>query len=210
MRTVVLPVLVILLVGALMGMGFNAVRPDVSISVGRNYFKIAQAPVGSTGGEEAASATSAPDALESEINNPFAAVSVDEMIEIVNGEEILNGEIVIVDARNDEHFAEGHIPGAFQIDNYNVDRDFGAVLPYLEAAERVIVYCGGGDCEDSIFLATELESRGIEFDKLAVFEGGMKEWVAEELPLEEGAQQLEMQESSSSFEEASDLEPDDQ
>jgi len=212
MRTVILPAVVILLIGTLMGMGFNTLRTDVSINAQRNYFKIASAPsVTSTGGESAtAAAPSVSDSSESGINNPFASVSLDEMIEIVNGEEILNGEIVIVDARDDDHFAEGHLPGAFQIYNYNVDRDFGVVLPYLDAAEQVVVYCGGGECEDSIFLATELQMRGIAFDKLRVFEGGMQEWEAEKLPLEEGSQQLEEQESSSSLEEASDPERNDQ
>jgi 3-mercaptopyruvate sulfurtransferase SseA len=47
----------------------------------------------------------------------------------------------------------------------------------MQEAGYVIIYCAGGDCEDSIFLATDLVYRyGIEKEVLYIYEGGMEEW----------------------------------
>ena len=48
----------------------------------------------------------------------------------------------------------------------------------LELAFFVIVYCNGGDCEDSLHLAADLSSLyGIPTENIYVFEGGLNEWV---------------------------------
>lgn len=95
--------------------------------------------------------------------------------------------IVFVDARNDAHYQEGHIPGAYQFDHYRADQYFAAVLPVCQAAEQVVVYCTGGECEDSEFTAIFLQQAGIPGDKLMIYGGGINEWTRNGLPLEVGA-----------------------
>ena len=84
---------------------------------------------------------------------------------------------VLIDARSTTHYTAGHIPGAYQIDRYHLDEYVPPVLPAMQNAGYVIIYCAGGDCEDSIFLATDLVYRyGLEKEVLYIYEGGMEEW----------------------------------
>ena len=97
-----------------------------------------------------------------------------------------NGSLVFVDARNAAAFEEGHIPGAYNIDNYNVDKHLPGVRPLLDFADTIVVYCGGGECEDSIFLASELEARGLRRETIRLFEAGMTAWSESGMPIEQG------------------------
>ena len=84
---------------------------------------------------------------------------------------------VLIDARSTAHYTEGHIPGAYQIDRYHLDEYVAKALPAMQKAGYVIIYCTGGDCEDSIFLATDLVYQyGLEKEVLYIYEGGMNEW----------------------------------
>jgi rhodanese-related sulfurtransferase len=94
--------------------------------------------------------------------------------------------IVFVDARDDRHYQEGHIPGAYQFDHYRAENYLATVLPVCQAAERIVVYCTGGDCEDSEFTAIFLRDVGIPKEKLFVYGGGMTEWATNGLPVEVG------------------------
>ena len=180
MKTTLLPAIAIVILGSLVGVGVNAVRGRDSISLGRNYFKIASS-AGSqetpTPHKEDVPATEAP-------KHPFTPASIGEMIDWCQSQEYASGQVVFIDARNDEAYEEGHIPGAFQVDNYNFDRDFPLFQQDIEEADVVVVYCGGGECEDSIFVASALEGLGIARSKLRVFEGGINQWLAEDLPVD--------------------------
>ncbi len=97
------------------------------------------------------------------------------------------GLIVFVDARDDQHYAEGHIPGAYQLDRFYPERYLTDLLPACAAAETVVVYCNGGDCEDSVFATRLLLGAGVAAGRLRVFTGGVKEWIALGQPMEPGA-----------------------
>ena len=94
--------------------------------------------------------------------------------------------VVFIDARDDRHYQEGHIPGAYQFDHYRAENYLATVLPVSEAAEQIVVYCTGGDCEDSEFAAITLRHAGIPTEKLFVYGGGMTEWATNGLPVEIG------------------------
>jgi rhodanese-related sulfurtransferase len=94
---------------------------------------------------------------------------------------------VFVDARDRDFYIAGHIPGAVHLHHYDSAKHIEEVRPILEAAFMVIVYCNGGDCEDSINLALDLvTSYGIPNENVQVFEGGMDEWKAAGLPVVAG------------------------
>jgi rhodanese-related sulfurtransferase len=95
--------------------------------------------------------------------------------------------IVFIDARNDWHYQQGHVPGAYQFDHYRAADYLATVLPVCQTAEQIVVYCTGGDCEDSEFAAIFLRQAGIPAEKLLVYAGGMAEWAAKGLPVEIGA-----------------------
>lgn len=95
--------------------------------------------------------------------------------------------VVLVDARDDEAYQSGHIPGAFQLNHYRPEGHLPAVLPACLNAQQVVVYCTGGDCEDSEFAALMLRAAGIPNDRLFVYGGGLADWQASGSPLETGA-----------------------
>lgn len=117
----------------------------------------------------------------------FQTVSEQELLEYLPEFYDEAPFFVCLDARDATHYANGHIPGAYLLDHYRQDDYLEAVLPALREAAFIIVYCAGGDCEDSIFLATDLVYRhGIEKEVLYIYEGGTEEWEAKGHPMKEG------------------------
>jgi rhodanese-related sulfurtransferase len=94
---------------------------------------------------------------------------------------------IFIDARNDRDFAEGHIPGAYQCDHYCIQEYIDEIPAVVRGAERIIVYCAGGQCEDSVLLCGDLIDLGIPYDKLCVFGGGWAAWQDNDMPVEKGA-----------------------
>jgi rhodanese-related sulfurtransferase len=100
----------------------------------------------------------------------------------------LTGHIIFVDARNEGEYLAGHVPGAWLFDPYHPEKYFPVVLPAAQAAEVIVVYCHGGDCDDSVTAATLLKDVGIPGGKISVYGGGIGEWEALAQPVETGAQ----------------------
>jgi rhodanese-related sulfurtransferase len=84
---------------------------------------------------------------------------------------------VFIDARESDFFEEGHIPGAINIPVSQLAHPTG--LPENKSA-ALIVYCSGGDCEDSRILAKALGAAG--YGSISVLAGGWDEWTAAGLP----------------------------
>jgi rhodanese-related sulfurtransferase len=97
-----------------------------------------------------------------------------------------HGVVVFVDARDDEHYRAGHVPGAHQFDHYRAPNYLAAILPVCTAAEHIVVYCNGGDCEDSEFAAVTLRELGVPNEKLFIYGGGFTDWATNGLPVELG------------------------
>ena len=60
------------------------------------------------------------------------------------------------------------------------------MLPACLNATKVVVYCAGGDCEDSEFAALALIEAGVPQERLFIYAGGMTEWATNGLPIELG------------------------
>ena len=95
--------------------------------------------------------------------------------------------ILFIDARNERAYQEGHLPGARPFDRFYPERHLPEVVPASLGAEMIIVYCNGGDCEDSKFAARLLVEAGVPGDRLRLFAGGIVEWTAQGQLLETGA-----------------------
>lgn len=96
------------------------------------------------------------------------------------------GAYVFVDARQDEPFLDGHVPGAYRFDRYRPERDLPEVMPLLATSSRIVVYCNGGECEDSEYAADTLLQFGASRESVFVFVGGIVQWTAAGLPVERG------------------------
>ncbi len=94
---------------------------------------------------------------------------------------LFDAKAVFIDARPEDHFAEGHIRGAMNV----YAEQWQTMIPELLKIPKdamIVTYCGGGDeCELSHELADHL--REIGFTKVTVYHGGIKEWTARNYPV---------------------------
>lgn len=112
-----------------------------------------------------------------------------EVVELVGDPRYGQGLLVLIDDRDDSHYQAGHIPGAWQFDHYHAEQYLPTVLPVCLNAQKVVVYCMGGECEDSEFAAITLGEAGVPRDRLFVYPGGISEWTSSGQPVETGARQ---------------------
>ena len=61
-----------------------------------------------------------------------------------------------------------------------------AMMTVSKTAEVIVVYCTGGECEDSELSALLLRNVGISNQKLFVYAGGITEWMDHQYPVETG------------------------
>lgn len=94
--------------------------------------------------------------------------------------------LLLIDARDDEHYQKGHIPGAYQFFHYYADRYWKTIEPLVYPAQKIIVYCNGGDCEDSEHAAMELMNRAVDKSKISVYLTGWTDWTSAKEPIEKG------------------------
>ena len=202
-RTIV-EVLLIVAVGGAVGLAYNATSPE-GINLERNYLlvdvpvtppkkdkptKSKPPKVGPASGEpmngggELGNGPSEPidppEPVEDEFSETVGGmlnIAVDE-VELYQSIQADGDEsIVILDARSQDHFNEEHIPGSKSLNFYQADKLIDELLPSLQEASMIIVYCNGGDCEDSIRLgAYLLNDHGIPYDAIRIFEGGIADW----------------------------------
>ncbi len=86
--------------------------------------------------------------------------------------------VLVVDARRKRDYEEGHVAGARNISPWEGDADAKITALVNEARDGalpVLVYCSGGDCEDSHMLAQRLYGGG--FNNLLVYRDGWPDWV---------------------------------
>jgi len=167
-----------MIVGAIgVGLGFcvNGLRASDSIVLRKNYFDTGFQP------EPASDA-----ANSSHPKHNFQTITFEEVLEAFNDGSTIDGTCLFVDARDDHLYKEGHIPGALQCDHWRLDEYIEAVLDAAEMAEKIIVYCNGGDCEDSIYMCQDLKAFDISSKRLFLYEGGWNEWEANGQPVATG------------------------
>lgn len=87
--------------------------------------------------------------------------------------------VLFLDARRTRDFAQGHVAGArpFPVWESEVlkERVEALVAEGRDGALPVVLYCSGGDCEDSHMLAQALFGAG--FENLLVYRDGYPDWV---------------------------------
>jgi len=175
----------------------NALSPR-GLALGRNYFPTSVQ--GTHGSPSSVSASPAAPSRARTVVPAAGAPSSDATVEArlagkgltwisrEDAEKLLGDpQAVFVDARDEEKFEQGHLRGAWELDPYHPERALGAVLPACLAARKVVVYCEGGECEDADSVAILLRDGGVPAEKLAVYGGGMKDWLAQSKGVETGA-----------------------
>jgi len=96
---------------------------------------------------------------------------------------------IFLDTREPYEYDEGHIPGSINFPFDYWDECWDRVEPLLNTEANIVCYCGGFDCELSVFTARELKMVG--YEKALIFFGGINKWVEAGLPLEYGSEDTE-------------------
>lgn len=93
----------------------------------------------------------------------FGYLSVEETA------ELMKEDAVIVDVRDPDSFAQGHMPEAFHLDNFSV----ASFIQQADFDAPTVVVCYHGHASQSA--AAYLHSQG--FDQVYSMNGGFTEWV---------------------------------
>ena len=86
-------------------------------------------------------------------------------------------KILLVDVREDNEWAKGHLPGAIHMGKGVIERDIEQRVP--DANAKVILYCGGGF--RSALVADNLQKMG--YSNVESMDGGWKAWLEAGLPI---------------------------
>ncbi len=206
-RKTVVEALILGVLALVVALTTNAVRASASVKLTRNYFDIGLSRVRksnltrqvgasvdpvtegsnqpSQGGASGEVIALEPRPSEHP-DHPYQEVTFAEVVTIFNDPRTQLCVNLFVDARNDRAYEEGHIPGAIQADHYRLEDYIDELLDLAEAAEKVIVYCNGEDCEDSIFLCGDLLDFEVPYETIYLFPGGWKEWTKNNMPVAKG------------------------
>lgn len=103
---------------------------------------------------------------------PWVEISSDEVVALH-----ARGNVPFLDARRSSVYRQGHIAGARAFPVWEADIDDRVKAMALEGLDTnapIVVYCSGGDCEDSHMLAQKLHMVG--FDNVLVYKDGFPDW----------------------------------
>jgi rhodanese-related sulfurtransferase len=96
---------------------------------------------------------------------------------------------LFLDARRTSVHHDGHIAGARPFSVWEADVDDKVKALFAEGLDQsapVVIYCSGGDCEDSHMLGQKLYMAG--FDNVLVYKDGFPDWEKRGLPVTKGAE----------------------
>ena len=169
----------VLVIGGLVALTANFLSPR-GLSLTRDYFPVPALAVVSTPGDS-------PDLTGDHLKSLGLQLADHELAARLFRDPRRDQELIVfVDARDEPHYQAGHVPGAYPFDRYRLENHLPSLLPVCQTAETIVIYCTGGNCEDSEFAALALRDAGVGHAKLFVYSGGIAEWQSSGLPLETG------------------------
>ena len=115
-------------------------------------------------------------------DKPWVEISGDRVAAL-----FARGDVPFLDARRSSVYRESHIKGARPFPVWEADVDDRVKDFYGEGHDpnaAIVVYCTGGDCEDSHMLAQKLFFAG--FNAVFVYKDGFPDWQKRALPVATG------------------------
>ena len=94
----------------------------------------------------------------------------------VNRRMVTGEKFLLVDVREDNEWAKGHLPGAVHMGRGVIERDIEKNVPQTGA--KMILYCGGGF--RSALVADNLQKMG--YTNVESMDGGWRGWTEAGLP----------------------------
>jgi rhodanese-related sulfurtransferase len=197
LKRVLVEAVIIAAIGLAVSLLANMASPR-GLSLTRDYFpgsKTVHAETSGSANSNVHAASPATNGAGQSAGEVAIARLKEKGLQAVDGQEVMRlfrdpqyelESTVFIDARDDRHYQEGHIPGAYQFDRYYPEKHLPAVLPVCLTAKTIVVYCTGGNCEDSEFATLTLKEASVPQERLFVYVGGMTEWAANGWPIEIG------------------------
>ena len=144
---------------------------------------------GETGSVPGPAASAAPNAAANAPAKTFVPHPDRASVEIGtdDAEQLFREKRLFLDARRTTVYADGHIPGARSFPIWESDIADRVKAFYEEGLDQnapIVIYCSGGDCEDSHMLAEKLYMVG--FNNLLVYKDGFPGWQKRGLPTVKG------------------------
>ena len=183
--------IMVTVLGATVAFVANALSPR-GLTLSRNYFPSGTNSLSAATMADIAGTNQAPAVVISVLRvneKGLQFVDSNSVALLFHDPRVASDRVIFMDARDEERYKEGHVPGAYEFDPYHPEKYLATVLSVCLAAEQIVVYCTGSDCEDSQFAALTLRDAGIANQKLFVYAGGITEWTTNGLPLEIGGRQ---------------------
>lgn len=85
-------------------------------------------------------------------------------------------KLILVDVREDNEWAKGHVPGAVHMGRGIIERDIEKAVP--DTSTKLVLYCGGGF--RSALVADNLQKMG--YSNVESMDGGWRGWTEAGLP----------------------------
>lgn len=187
LRATLRQALVVALAGIATGLLANSLSPR-GLSLTRNYFPDTPvSPPAAASSPSRASPIAAPAAAPARSKRGLPLIDQNRAAELFRDPRRAEGLILFVDARNAEVYTRGHIPGAHLLDHYRLELYVTDIVGVAHLAQEIVVYCNGGECEDSDLAASDLQQLGVPTSKISIYGGGFDEWQRSKLPVETGA-----------------------
>ena len=86
-------------------------------------------------------------------------------------------KLILVDVREDNEWAKGHLPSAVHMGKGVIERDIEQQVP--NTATKIVLYCGGGF--RSALVADNLQKMG--YKNVISMDGGIRDWREKGYPL---------------------------
>jgi rhodanese-related sulfurtransferase len=128
-----------------------------------------------------AAVPAAPAGIAPHPSQPFSEITS------AQAKALFDGGAVFIDARRSAAYRDGHVRGSRSISVWESDADAKVKAFYDEGHDAnapIVVYCSGGDCEDSHELARKLW--GVTFDNVCVYRDGFPDWEKRGWPVSRG------------------------
>jgi len=110
--------------------------------------------------------------LVSDAKTRVKETNVEDVTRRMESEE----KFLLVDVREDNEWANGHLPGAVHMGRGIIERDIETKVP--ETSTKMILYCGGG--YRSALVADNLQKMG--YTNVESMDGGWRGWTEAGLP----------------------------
>lgn len=112
--------------------------------------------------------------------NPFDMErrAAEKGVSLVRTEEmrdiVASGSHLILDARSQSQYDQGHIPTAMPVPVRDFEESFPLIAPLLGPEIPVVVYCSGPFCDDALYLIERIAEAG--FPGARLYLDGMEGW----------------------------------